>query len=188
MWDGKSPRGRKSAMLRTCSTPLAAAHDGPGLGASAPGPRTREPAPAASTRRPHPTYSRSTTPSAAPLGQVAVGPGSSIVSWLARAPEDRHARHGGALAPSGLAPMLALEISLPRRSSASQSRGARPHRHHFARESAVGHRTDQRRIAQTEHRGQQSLDPALSLAWTIVLAAPDLAHVPAQPCSSPLGC
>jgi hypothetical protein len=50
----------------------------------------------------------------------------------------------------------------------------------------VGHRADQRRAAEAEHRGQQSLDSTLALATTTTRTNSDLAHVPAQPCSPSL--
>src|ERR687886_1649006 len=95
-------------------TPLAVAHDCPGLGTRAPGPRAREPAPAPATRRPDSHHSNPTTCAASRLGQAAPDPGAPMVCQRAGASEDRHTRHGGALAPAGLAPLLALAVPLPR--------------------------------------------------------------------------
>jgi putative transposase len=50
-----------------------------------------------------------------------------------------------------------------------------------------GYGTDQRRVAQAGHRGQQSLHSPLSLAGTRRCAGADLANFPAQPCSPHMG-
>jgi hypothetical protein len=63
----------------------------------------REPALTPPTRRPDPSDSNSTAGSTSHLGQVAVGSGSSGLRRLAQAFGDRHARHGCALASTGLA-------------------------------------------------------------------------------------
>ena len=117
--------------------------------------RSREPAPAAPTGRPDPSDSRPTTPSASYLGQAPVGPGAAMLHRLAGALGVRHARHGGALASTGLAPVRALEVAFPRRPSSSQPRGAGADRRHVPLEPALGHRADPRRAAQAGHRGQQ---------------------------------
>src|SRR6266700_2436388 len=91
---------------------LAAVRDCAGLGSPASGPRVREPAVAPSTRRPDASYTIPTTCSASPMGQAAVDPGSPLGCWLARASDLRHTRHGCALASTGLAPVLALEVPL----------------------------------------------------------------------------
>ena len=57
-----------------------------------------------------PSDSHPTACSAASLGQAALGPGAPLLHGLARAPRDRHARVGGALASAGLASVLALEV------------------------------------------------------------------------------
>jgi transposase InsO family protein len=110
-----------------------------------------------------------------------VGAGSWGLRRLVRAPGDRHARHGGALASVGLASVLALE---------SHSRGGRPHLTPevqglimtMSRENpTVGHRAHQRRTAQARHCCQQPLDSTLSLTRTRPRASTDLSHIPAQP-------
>jgi hypothetical protein len=91
---------------------------------------------------------------------------------LAWAPEVRDARHGRALASAGLAPVLALEVPVPRRTSASQSRATELDRDDVPRQPAVGHRADQRRAAEAGRCGQQSLDSRLSVARTSALTQP----------------
>src|SRR3989442_424635 len=76
-----------------------------------------------------------------PWDKLAVDSGSPILRRLARTSVLRHTRDGGALAPPGLASILALEFSLPRRATSSQSRSQRTHHNHLTRESVVGHRT-----------------------------------------------
>ena len=51
----------------------------------------------------------------------------------------------------------------------------------------MGDGADPRRAAQARDRGQQPLDPALPLAWTRARAEPDLAHVPGESCTPPVG-
>src|SRR5438876_9217081 len=75
-----------------------------------------------------------TARSASHLGHAALDPGTPIPRRLAWPPDVRHARHGCALAPAGLAPLLALEVPVPRRTSSSQPRGAGAHQDHVARE------------------------------------------------------
>src|SRR5919202_5481225 len=118
--DGKTSAEGNQRCCERARTRLAAAHKRPGLGASTPGPRAREPAPAPPTRCPDPSHSHPTTYSATPLGQAAVGAGSPTLCRLARTSDAGHARDSGALASTGLAPVLALEIPLPRRPAASQ--------------------------------------------------------------------
>src|SRR5207244_2606689 len=141
-------------------------HNRASRGAPTPGSGGREPALTASTRGAHPSDSTPTACSASPLGQGAVDLRSPILHRLARASVLRHTRNGRALASSGLAAVLALEVPLPWRTSASQSRGTGPDREHVSRQPALGHRADQRRAAEAGHCGQQSLDWTLSLART----------------------
>jgi hypothetical protein len=163
VWDGKTARACRSAMLTAC------------LKFSASCSQACKPQCAQcqdlvlenlllphQLGRAHPADSTPIAYSASPLGQAA-------------------------LASSGPASDLALAVSLPRRTPLSQSRGARPDRDHVPRQPAVGQRADQGRVAQAGHRGQQSLDSTLWLARTGPRANADLAHLPAQPCSSYVG-
>jgi hypothetical protein len=122
LWGGKTVREHRSAMLTSCSNFSGSlADDRASHGAPTPGSRAREPALTPSTRGANPSNSKPTAGSAAHLGQAPVDPGSPILRRLACASGLRHTRHSRALASSRLAPVLALEVPLVRRTSASQS-------------------------------------------------------------------
>lgn len=187
LWDGKTVSVRGSAMLSTCSS-FCDSYSRPWSPQYARGTTSSSrTCCCASTGGADAPNSHAAPSQVARAGQTAVDPGSSILRGLARVSDIRHTRYGGALASAGLAPLLALEVSLGRRTPASHSRGAVSNRDHVSHQPAVGHRTDPGRAAQVGHRRQQSLNSALSLARTNPLTKPDLAHVPEQPRASPLG-
>ena len=187
LWDGRTSRERRSVILTCVRTALAGAHDALGLHSPAPGSRAREPAPTPSSGRLDSANSHPTTSSTAPVGQAAVAPGALLVHRLAGVAAVRDTGHGGSVASTGLALVLALEVPRAQWPPAAQRRGAGADRRHVAREPTVGHRAHQRRAPQARQRRQQPFDSTLQVAWTRTLAEPDLADVPAQPRSPSLG-
>src|SRR6266540_5253220 len=124
LWDGKTVSVRGSAMLSTCSS-FCDSYSRPWSPQYARGTTSSSrTCCCASTGGADAPNSHAAPSQVARAGQTAVDPGSSIVRGLARVSDIRHTRYGGALASAGLAPLLALEVSLGRRTPASHSRGA----------------------------------------------------------------
>src|SRR5262249_18136069 len=152
--------GHAAGHVRTAHAP---ARRHPGGAAQPPQSRPRElaPAPPAGHRRPP-----EATAAAPDLGQAALARRPPVLRRLAPAPGPGHPRHGGPMAPAGLASAPALAVTLAGWTPAPQQRDAGPDPPDVAGESTLGRRADPRRAAQARDRGEQPLDPALPRAWT----------------------
>src|SRR5262245_13691571 len=114
-------------------------------------------------------------PAATRARQARLGSGPPRPARLASAPGGGHARDGRALAPPGLAPVLALALARPDGPAAPQRRGPGADRADSARQPRVGRRAHPRRAAPARDRGQQGLGPAGPPARIGAPAQPDLA-------------
>ena len=107
-------------------------------------PGAREPLAAPPARGAHPPHAAAATRPLSPRRQTPVGARPLPAPRLAPAPGRGHAGHGGALAPRGLAPVLAVALSLARRPAAAQSGRPGIDCAHVAGEPVVGQRAHSR--------------------------------------------
>ena len=109
-----------------------------------------------------------------------MGPGSPVLPGLAPASPVYHTGDSDPLAPCRLAAVLAVVVAPSGRSATPQRRSAGSHCDNVARLSLLGHRTHPQRTPQARDRGQQSLDPPVSLTPADPPSEPVLVYVPHQ--------
>ena len=144
--------------------------------------RTRrgDPGPAASTRRassPGATSAPSVSHRPTPLGLAVSG----VVRMAARG-ADRLTGHRRALAPAGLRPLLALEVTTPRhRAAGRRCRPPRPDPPDASGQPALGRAPHSRRVAEARDRHLPSDRGEVPRSPPSEAPVPDLAGVPRQP-------
>src|SRR5262249_3866389 len=122
--------------------------------------------------------------------QTLLAPDSRRPTGLAAPPGAGPARDSRAVAPPGVAAVLALDVAAAGRAAAALPPGPGPDRPDGPREPRVGQRANPGRAAEAGDRSEQAVGPAVPAAGAGLPAQPttaDVAHLPRQPPPTALG-